>query len=105
MKAMRDVLGAYRLALVVVRAVAKAFGVHLRDHLAHAVARAPAAPCGKSARCAILAEVNSAAEAFGQAATQAPQPMQAAASKAESASGLGTGSELASGAVPVRTEM
>src|SRR6187551_2040998 len=63
------------------------------------------APCGSSARCEILAAVNSAAEAFGQAATQAPQPMQAAASKASSEASLGTGKELASGAAPARTEM
>ena len=48
-----------------------------------------------------MAAVNSMAEAFGQAATHAPQPMQAAASMAVSASGLGTGMALASGAPPV----
>lgn len=42
-------------------------------------------PCGSRLRWAILAEVNSMAEAFLQEATQAPQPMQAAASKAASA--------------------
>ena len=42
--------------------------------------------------------------AFLQAATQAPQPMQAAASKAASATGLEMGVVLASGAEPVRTE-
>ena len=42
--------------------------------------------------------MNSIAEAFGQAATQAPQPMQVAASKARSASCFGTGVEWASGA-------
>ena len=45
--------------------------------------------------------MNSIAEPFGHAATQAPQPMQAAASNAASASSFGTGIELASGAVPV----
>ena len=49
-----------------------------------------------------MAPVKSMAEAFGQAATQAPQPMQAAASMASSASGFGTGMALASGALPVR---
>src|SRR6478735_8696553 len=63
------------------------------------------APWGSSARCEILAAVNSAADAFGQAATHAPQAMQAAASKASSEFGLGTGSEFASGAAPARTEM
>jgi hypothetical protein len=41
-----------------------------------------------------LAAVNNAAEALGHEATQAPQPMQAAASKARSESGLATGSEV-----------
>jgi NhaP-type Na+/H+ or K+/H+ antiporter len=44
-------------------------------------------------------------EALGQAATQAPQPMQAAASMALSATVLEIGSEFASGALPVETEM
>ena len=39
-----------------------------------------------------------------EAATQAPQPIQAAASKARSASALGTGMVEASGAAPVLTE-
>jgi hypothetical protein len=42
-------------------------------------------PCGSKARCVILAPTNKAALAFLQEATQAPQPMQAAASKAASA--------------------
>ena len=37
-------------------------------------------PCGSSARWPAFAEVNSMAEAFGQAATQAPHPMHVAAS-------------------------
>ena len=45
------------------------------------------------------------AEALGQAATQAPQPMQAAASMARSASGLGTRIALPSGALPVGAVM
>jgi hypothetical protein len=52
-----------------------------------------------------LAEVKSIAEALGQAATQAPQPMQAAASMAWSASVLGTGIALPSGALPVGAVM
>jgi hypothetical protein len=52
-----------------------------------------------------LAEVNSWAAELGQAATQAPQPMQAAASNAWSAATLGTGVRLASEAAPVLTEM
>ncbi len=51
-------------------------------------------PCGRRPRCETFAAVNSIAEAFGHAATQAPQPMQAAASIARSASSLGTGSAL-----------
>src|SRR5947208_13825117 len=61
-------------------------------------------PWGSRLRCAILAAVNSEAEALGQAATQAPQPMQAAASMARSAAGLGTGIALPSGALPLGTE-
>ena len=44
-------------------------------------------------------------EAFGQAAAQAPQPMQVAASNARSAATFGTGVEFASTAAPVLTEM
>src|SRR5262245_45233375 len=58
-------------------------------------------PCGRRASWEILAEVKSDADALGQAATQAPQPMQAAASIARSAFSLGTGRELPSGALPV----
>ena len=61
-------------------------------------------PWGSRLRWATLAAVKSEAEAFGQAATQAPQPMQAAASMARSAASLGTGMALPSGALPVRTE-
>jgi hypothetical protein len=49
-------------------------------------------PWGSMLRCATLAAVNRLAAEFGQAATQAPQPMHAAASMAASATGLGTGS-------------
>jgi hypothetical protein len=48
--------------------------------------------------------VNSIADALGQAATQAPQPMHCAASIAMSACSFGTGIALPSGAEPVRTE-
>ncbi len=48
-----------------------------------------------------MAAVKSIAEAFGQAATQAPQPMQAAASMARSAFSLRIGIALPSGALPV----
>ena len=43
-------------------------------------------PCGKRPRCETFAETNNIAEEFGQAATQAPHPIQAAASIARSAS-------------------
>ena len=62
-------------------------------------------PWGRRLRWAILAEVNSMAEAFLQEATQAPQPMQAAASKAASAFTFSTAMLLAFGAAPVRTSM
>ena len=42
------------------------------------------------------------AAALGHAAAQAPQPMHCAASIARSASGLGTRTEFASGALPAR---
>ena len=48
-------------------------------------------PCGKLARWLTLAPVNSIADAFGQLATHAPQPIQAAASNARSAFVLLTG--------------
>ena len=48
--------------------------------------------------------MKSCAALLGQTATQAPQPMQAAASMAASAASGGTGTRLASGALPVRTE-
>ncbi len=48
-------------------------------------------PCGSSPRWVTLAPMNSEAEPFGQAATQAPQPMQVATSNARSALSLGTG--------------
>src|SRR3954447_2868396 len=58
-------------------------------------------PCGSAPRWVTFAAVNSIADPFGQAATQAPQPMQVAASKAVSASARGTGVACASGALPV----
>jgi hypothetical protein len=53
----------------------------------------------------ILAEVKRAAEAFLQAATQAPQPMQAAESIALSAAVLGTRMALPSWAPPTFTDV
>ena len=49
--------------------------------------------------------MNRLAAPFGQAATQAPQPMHSAASIAASATGLGTGNRLASAAPPVGAVM
>src|ERR1035438_10044504 len=62
-------------------------------------------PCGNRPRWAILAPVNNAAAALGHMATQAPQPMQAAASMERSASSRRTTTALPSGALPVATEM
>ena len=62
-------------------------------------------PCGSSPRWVTLAAVNSIALPFGQAATQAPQAMQVAASNASSAATLSTGIAWASGAAPVLTLM
>src|ERR1700684_187067 len=61
-------------------------------------------PCGSIPSCDTLADTNSIAEAFLQAATQAPQPMQVAELKASSAITLGMGMELASMVTPVFTE-
>ena len=61
-------------------------------------------PCGSWAICDTLAEVNSIAEAFLQAATHAPQPIQAAASMALSCLSRGTGIAFPSGACPALTE-
>ena len=52
-------------------------------------------PCGSRARCETFAPTKSIAEAFWQAATQAPQPMHAAASMARSASCFGMGMRVA----------
>src|ERR1044072_1192364 len=62
-------------------------------------------PCGNKARCDTLAERNNIAELFLQAATQAPQPIQAAAAKAASALSFSTGVALASTALPVLAEI
>ena len=55
----------------------------------------------QQARCETFAAVKSIAEAFLHAATQAPQPMQAAESMAASASAFGTRMALPSCAPPV----
>ena len=62
-------------------------------------------PWGRSPRWVTLALTKSMAEPFGQAAAQAPQPMQAAASMALSAMVFEIGTELASGADPLRSLM
>src|ERR1700761_2557195 len=62
-------------------------------------------PCGNNARCETLALRKSSAELFLQAATQAPQPIQAAAAKAVSALSFSIAMALASTAFPVFTEI
>src|SRR5690554_7838826 len=57
-------------------------------------------PCGNKANCETFADVNSIAELFLHAATHAPHPIQVAASKAISASSLGTGIAFASCVFP-----
>jgi hypothetical protein len=99
----RDLLGADRRALADVGAAAEALVVVLGDHrLAPALYRS-GWPCGSIARWVIFADVNSMPDPLGQAATQAPQPMQVAASNARSASSFGAGTECASGADPALT--
>src|SRR5690606_584923 len=61
-------------------------------------------PCGNNANCETLALTNNIADAFLQAATQAPQPIQVAASNASSAIFFGMGISFASGTPPVFTE-
>jgi len=103
-KTCADFRGANRFAFVGVRAIAETFCVHLPHHFCH-----PRGPF----RCALrqkremrnFAAVKSMADAFGQAAAQAPQPMHAAASIARSALCFGTGIEFASGAEPARAAM
>ena len=58
-------------------------------------------PCGSRLRWVTLAPVKSIAAPFGQAATQAPQPMQIAASIASSWTAGATGWEFGSGWGPV----
>src|SRR6476620_7941705 len=58
-------------------------------------------PCGNKARCATLAAVNNESDAFLQAATQAPQPIQLAAPKEASALSFSMGMVLPSTALPV----
>src|SRR6185312_8264711 len=62
-------------------------------------------PCGSIASWVTLADTNNIADAFLQAATQAPQPMQVAELKASSAMIFGIGISLASGTPPVFTEI
>src|SRR3954453_6944089 len=62
-------------------------------------------PWGSRLRWPILADVKRFAAPFGQAATHAPQPMQAAASNAASTTSFGTGVRFASGALPVGAVM
>src|SRR5437660_11715315 len=63
-----------------------------------------ALPCGSRFKWDTLAETNSIAEAFLHTATQAPHPMQAAASIELSAIVFGIGIALPSGVPPVTTE-
>ena len=62
-----------------------------------------ACPWGSFAKCVIFAPVNSIAAPLGHAATQAPQPMQIAASIASSASSGLIGFALGSGFGPEST--
>ena len=62
-------------------------------------------PSGMSFRCSNFAPVNRCAAPFGHAATQAPQPIHAAKSRAFSASAWFMGRKSASGAVPAMTEI
>ena len=76
----------------------------IRSTIATARRSFSGAPWGRMLRWPTFALVKSWAAPFGHWATQAPQPMQLAASNASSAVGLGTGMMFASGALPVPTE-
>ena len=84
---------------------AEAFFVHLGDHRRRRAFAAPACPAATGPGATPWHSTKSMAEAFLQAATHAPQPMQAAAFIARSDSSCGTRIALASGALPVLTEM
>ena len=62
-------------------------------------------PCGNCSKWLIFEAIKRLAEAFGHTATQAPQPIQVAESKAQSASSLLTSIELASGEEATETEI
>jgi hypothetical protein len=83
-----------------VRRAAEEFGFH-RGHHADGPLVALRLTLGRELRWVSLAEVKSIAAAFGQAATHASQPVQAAASNAVSAASFGIRIALASGALPV----
>lgn len=92
----RDSFRTFRFAGAGVGASPESEFVHLGDHRFGAAA-ASTRPCGSLANDETRAATNSIAEPFLQVATQAPQPMQAAASMLSSASGFGIGIVLASG--------
>ena len=83
-----DLLRAGGLALVDVGAVPEALAVVLRDHRPHPLGAAPAGPAAGARGGRPSRDRNSIAEAFGHAATHAPQPMHSAASIARSWSDL-----------------
>ena len=91
----RNLFRADRLAFSLVRAAPETFCVVAFDHADNAGVRSTW-PCGRRARWLILAEVNSAADAFLHAATHAPQPIQTAESMASSTTGCGIRMALAS---------
>ena len=80
----RNAFRTFRFAGIGVGAGAKTFFVHLFHHVQH-TGLAFCLTLGNNARCDTFAETKSMAEEFLQAATQAPQPIQAAASMAISA--------------------
>ena len=79
------------------------FIIALSVVLAFARRKASGLPCGSKFNWLTFAETNNIAEPFLHAATQAPQPIQEAASIASSATGFGIRIALASCGAPVRT--
>ena len=97
-----DLLRTHRLAFTNIRAAPKPSALCCGT-MCKARACRSGWPCGSSPRWVIFAPVNSDAEAFGQAATHAPQPIHAAASIARSALSFGIRIVLPSRALPAGT--
>ncbi len=91
-----DRLGTHRFALKLISAVFETL-LSMARTITSARLSASGRPSGRCLKCPTLAATNSMALAFLHTATQAPQPIQAAAMKEASATCFGTGTLFASG--------